>query len=114
MHKSHHHQTGSGDPAPAAPCALCGGLQLAQSFPASRRAVGMPLFALRSGPQKAKLGDPSLHATSPWKDREVRAKFLDLARELSEFGALHKYSNQRAVHRRQPLGYGHLRGDGSR
>ncbi len=27
------------------------------------------------------------YATSPWKDREVRAKFLDLARELGEFGA---------------------------
>ena len=26
------------------------------------------------------------YATSPWKDREVRAKFLDLARELGEFG----------------------------
>jgi ribosomal protein S12 methylthiotransferase len=25
------------------------------------------------------------YAASPWKDREVRAKFLDLARELSEF-----------------------------
>jgi ribosomal protein S12 methylthiotransferase len=27
------------------------------------------------------------YATSPWKGREVRAKFLDLARELGEFGA---------------------------
>src|SRR6201992_379806 len=27
------------------------------------------------------------YAESPWKDREVRAKFLDLARELGEFGA---------------------------
>jgi ribosomal protein S12 methylthiotransferase len=27
------------------------------------------------------------YATSPWKDREVRAKFLDLARELGELGA---------------------------
>jgi ribosomal protein S12 methylthiotransferase len=27
------------------------------------------------------------YATSPWKDREVRARFLDLARELGEFGA---------------------------
>src|ERR1700734_793425 len=27
------------------------------------------------------------YASSPWKDREVRAKFLDLARELGEFGA---------------------------
>src|ERR1700749_4953163 len=27
------------------------------------------------------------YATSPWKDREVRAKFLDLARELGEFDA---------------------------
>jgi ribosomal protein S12 methylthiotransferase len=26
------------------------------------------------------------YATSPWRDREVRAKFLDLARELGEFG----------------------------
>src|SRR4051812_7736432 len=26
-------------------------------------------------------------AASPWKDREVRAKFFDLARELGEFGA---------------------------
>jgi ribosomal protein S12 methylthiotransferase len=26
------------------------------------------------------------YAASPWKDREVRAKFLDLARELGEFG----------------------------
>jgi ribosomal protein S12 methylthiotransferase len=26
------------------------------------------------------------YASSPWKDREVRAKFLDLARELGEFG----------------------------
>jgi ribosomal protein S12 methylthiotransferase len=26
------------------------------------------------------------YAVSPWKDREVRAKFLDLARELGEFG----------------------------
>ena len=27
------------------------------------------------------------YATSPWKDREVRAKFYDLARELGELGA---------------------------
>jgi ribosomal protein S12 methylthiotransferase len=27
------------------------------------------------------------YAASPWKDREVRAKFLELARELGEFGA---------------------------
>jgi ribosomal protein S12 methylthiotransferase len=27
------------------------------------------------------------YATSPWKDREVRAKFLDLARELGDLGA---------------------------
>ncbi len=27
------------------------------------------------------------YAASPWKDREVRARFLDLARELGEFGA---------------------------
>src|ERR1700738_3186013 len=27
------------------------------------------------------------YAGSPWKDREVRAKFFDLARELGEFGA---------------------------
>ena len=27
------------------------------------------------------------YATSPWKDRAVRAKFYDLARELGEFGA---------------------------
>jgi ribosomal protein S12 methylthiotransferase len=27
------------------------------------------------------------YAASPWKDREVRAKFLDLARELGELGA---------------------------
>src|SRR5271168_2804330 len=27
------------------------------------------------------------YAASPWKDREVRAKFFDLARELGEFGA---------------------------
>ena len=27
------------------------------------------------------------YAASPWKDREVRAKFVDLARELGEFGA---------------------------
>ncbi|MEH2508967.1 ribosomal protein S12 methylthiotransferase [Nitrobacteraceae bacterium AZCC 1564] len=27
------------------------------------------------------------YATSPWKDREVRAKFLDLSRELGELGA---------------------------
>src|SRR6201999_3842650 len=27
------------------------------------------------------------YATSPWKDREVRAKFLDLARELGTLGA---------------------------
>jgi ribosomal protein S12 methylthiotransferase len=26
------------------------------------------------------------YAASPWKDREVRAKFVDLARELGEFG----------------------------
>src|SRR5262249_38738756 len=26
------------------------------------------------------------YAASPWKDREVRAKFADLARELGEFG----------------------------
>src|SRR5664280_329955 len=27
------------------------------------------------------------YAASPWKDREVRARFFDLARELGEFGA---------------------------
>src|SRR6478752_6969571 len=27
------------------------------------------------------------YAASPWKDREVRAKFFDLAKELGEFGA---------------------------
>src|SRR5882757_5018212 len=27
------------------------------------------------------------YASSPWKDREVRAKFFDLAKELGEFGA---------------------------
>jgi ribosomal protein S12 methylthiotransferase len=27
------------------------------------------------------------YAASPWKDREVRAKFFDLARELGELGA---------------------------
>src|SRR3954469_6684946 len=27
------------------------------------------------------------YAVSPWKDREVRAKFFDLAKELGEFGA---------------------------
>src|SRR5438445_438260 len=27
------------------------------------------------------------YAASPWRDREVRAKFFDLARELGEFGA---------------------------
>jgi ribosomal protein S12 methylthiotransferase len=27
------------------------------------------------------------YATSPWKDRDVRAKFIDLARELGELGA---------------------------
>src|SRR5882757_1209691 len=27
------------------------------------------------------------YAASPWKDRQVRAKFFDLARELGEFGA---------------------------
>src|SRR5581483_850495 len=27
------------------------------------------------------------YAESPWKDRQVRAKFLDLARELGELGA---------------------------
>jgi ribosomal protein S12 methylthiotransferase len=27
------------------------------------------------------------YAASPWKDREVRAKFIDLARELGELGA---------------------------
>jgi ribosomal protein S12 methylthiotransferase len=27
------------------------------------------------------------YATSPWKDREVRAKFYDLAKELGELGA---------------------------